>query len=323
MMKQKLLSGVLSLVGLLPVLTACHEKQPAEAEKPTINTTLQAECDSVLRRELNECGDITCAQAFVMETETGNLKALARVAQSDSTAFYGTELMPDTVASLSFGLVHPILAAAALKTKNISMTDEIDTGNGIYVTNDGIKLLDLSYRRGGYGKITLKQGLMQGSTIAVRKALEISGLTEKTYLARKLYDMECPFPTHPLQMLAFYNALANNGIMMKPRKTENTQKERPFKVLSESTVKALTYVMKKKAAKMNTHATEIPIAGNSGFTILPNHEYVLGYCGYFPADKPRYTVLVLFQKKGNIATSAELPKRVVRELVNYMGNKIW
>ena len=59
---------------------------------------------------------------------------------------------------------------ALLETGEVKMTDEVDTGNGIWEVDDG-DVLDHNWRDGGYGKITLERAFEVSSNIAVTKTV--------------------------------------------------------------------------------------------------------------------------------------------------------
>ena len=48
-----------------------------------------------------------------------------------------------------------------------------------------------------------------------------------------------------------------------------------------------------------------------------NAEYAIDFCGYFPADNPRYSIIVSMNKI-SIPASGGMPARVFRDIVNYM-----
>ncbi len=129
----------------------------------------------------------------------------------------------------------------------------------------------------------------------------------------------------PINTLAFYNAIANDGKMMQPRFVKCTMKNgevlKEFKpvVLKESiakpqTVKTMQTVLehvvsqglgRKAGSRMFKVAGKTGTAqvskGKAGYT-SGVVDYWLTFCGYFPADKPRYSCIVCIKKTGSPAS---------------------
>ena len=121
----------------------------------------------------------------------------------------------------------------------------------------------------------------------------------------------------PLQTLTFYNAVANDGVMVKPqfvkqirygnelRQSFDCEVINP-KICSESTLsdvkKMLKGVVERGTAK-NIKARGFEIAGKTGTSKIYNNKSKKGYeskyqasfCGYFPADNPMYSCIVVVQ----------------------------
>ncbi len=122
----------------------------------------------------------------------------------------------------------------------------------------------------------------------------------------------------PLQTLNMYNTVANNGKMMKPHIVKEIRAygkvERKFKpeiinrnLLTEKTVKyakelLLNVVEGKKGTARNIRAEHYQIAGKTGTSIINYKDYKqrnaikkyrASFVGYFPADKPVYTCIVV------------------------------
>ncbi len=67
--------------------------------------------------------------------------------------------------------MHPISLLAALETGKVKLSDKVDTGNGIYQIH-GRELKDHNWHRGGYGELTVQEGLAASSNIAIYKTME-------------------------------------------------------------------------------------------------------------------------------------------------------
>lgn len=125
----------------------------------------------------------------------------------------------------------------------------------------------------------------------------------------------------PINTVTFYNAIANNGRMMRPRfvkrvvKNGETLTEFQPEVIKEQiakpqTIKTMQTILehvvsqglgKKAGSKMFKVAGKTGTAqvskGKAGYK-SGTVDYWLSFAGYFPADKPRYSCIVCIQKSG-------------------------
>ncbi len=150
------------------------------------------------------------------------------------------------------------------------------------------------------------------------KSKDWSGIT----LAQMSYGYESLIT--PLQTLTLYNTIANNGKMVKPRfekeikRNGKTVKTFTTEVISEQMVKKSTV---QKAKKMlegvvkngtgkglkitafnvggKTGTAQIAKAGKKGYGEIGNRDYQASFVGYFPADKPLYTCIVIINSPSN------------------------
>jgi cell division protein FtsI (penicillin-binding protein 3) len=121
----------------------------------------------------------------------------------------------------------------------------------------------------------------------------------------------------PLQTLTYYNSVANNGVMVKPQlvseiKKWNTtiKKFEPVvmnpRICSPETIKKLKVVLEnvvKKGTGSKLYSKEFSMAGKTG-TAQANYgknggsekHYISSFVGYFPADKPKYSCVVVIHQ---------------------------
>ena len=131
------------------------------------------------------------------------------------------------------------------------------------------------------------------------------------------YESQIP----PLSTLTFYNAIANNGKMMKPRFVKRVLSEGEVKteykpvvlkqqICKPSTLSKIQDILCKvvtqgtgKKAKSESFA----VAGKTGTAQISKGRggyksgavrYLVSFVGYFPADAPRYSCIVCLQKTG-------------------------
>ncbi|AMR31855.1 cell division protein [Mucilaginibacter sp. PAMC 26640] len=161
----------------------------------------------------------------------------------------------------------------------------------------------------------------------------------------------------PLKMLSFYNAIANNGKYISPlfvkeiRRLGNTIETFQAKTISESMCSAVTLkkmqemlegVVSEGTGKTNVKSTMFRIAGKTGTAQVADgrsgyakKQYQSSFCGYFPADHPKYSLIVVINdpKNGYYAASTagpafkEICEKVyasdvgmARQAVHYVGN---
>ncbi len=146
------------------------------------------------------------------------------------------------------------------------------------------------------------------------------------------YETQVP----PISVIAFYNAIANDGKMMRPRfvkkvmKAGETIKEYPPVVLKEQicspkTIKEMQKILlrvvrdgtgKKAGSKSFSVAGKTgtaQISRNGGYKVGTVH-YLLSFAGFFPAEEPRYSCIVCLQKRGLPASGGSMSGKVFHEI---------
>ncbi|MCF8218412.1 MAG: transpeptidase family protein [Bacteroidales bacterium] len=289
--------------------------------------------------------------AVLMEVSTGEIKAIANLKRDTATGEYyeaynyaiGENTEPGStfkIASLMVGL----------EDGKFDLKDSIDTEGG--KTEFFGQVMEDSHE-GGYGVITVEQALELSSNVAVSKLIYQAYASDPEKFISGIKDMGLGSPTGieikgeadplvktpqnstwskvtlpwmsigyeveltPLQILTFYNAIANDGRMMKPMLVKEirsagktTQKYNPVvlnsKIASEQTIRKaqrmLQGVVEEGTAK-NLFNTVYEIAGKTGTAQIAKgsegYDYTghkASFVGYFPADNPRYTCAVVVNK---------------------------
>lgn len=286
------------LISIIIPFTSCSIKNNSTNSVSTVDSTLQIKIDSILQNKLSEF-EATSGQVIVMEVQTGEIKASV-----------GTELTPQ-----ESGLVRTASLLTALETKAIQLSDTVDVGNGI-LTIGKDTLLDHNWYKGGYGKITIQQGFGLSSNIANYKTAKHTFKDAQAFakaLAKYGYQVKDTSLvynpsgygvfTTPLQNLTFYTAIAQGTIGDKG--TVNDIK------------RALEYTVTDGLARP-AMSDEVKIAGATGTIQLPNGEYAVEFCGYFPADNPQYSVIVSINKKDKPASGGLMAGTVFKQIVELM-----
>lgn len=289
---------ILILILIIIPFASCSIKNNSTNFVSTLDSTLQIKVDSMLKNRLSEL-DATAGQVIVMEVRTGEIKASV-----------GTELTPQ-----ESGLVRTASLLTALETKAIQLSDTVDVGNGI-LTIGKDTLLDHNWYKGGYGKITIQQGFGLSSNIANYKTAKHTFKDAQAFakaLAKYGYQVKDTSLvynpsgygvfTTPLQNLTFYTAIAQGTIGDKG--TVNDIK------------RALEYTVTDGLARP-AMSDEVKIAGATGTIQLPNGEYAVEFCGYFPADNPQYSVIVSINKKDKPASGGLMAGTVFKQIAELM-----
>lgn len=348
------MKGRLLISTIMIGLVSCQSKQQATETISTIDSTLQTNATAILESKLSEI-NAQSGQVIVMEVQTGQIKALVGLTKKDSTDYQSCE---NFSVWQSTGLMHPISLLAALETGKVKLSDKVDTGNGIYQIH-GRELKDHNWHRGGYGEISIKQGLASSSNIAVYKTMEKAfGNNAQAYF-NLLNNMSYGKPDSiagianlkpayfvtpkdsgwsdtafawfcigynqtitPIQMLTFYNAIANSGKMVQPQLYKDSTTVINPQIVSQANIdslkQALEYVVTDGLAQ-SAKSDNVQVAGETGTVQLEDGSYIVEFCGYFPTNAPQYSIIVSIHKDGLPASGGLMAGDVFRQIVDYMN----
>lgn len=282
----------------------------------------------------------------VMEVATGEIKAISNLTREEGQYYekYNHAIGGLFEPGSTFKLVTMM---ALLEETNINLEDTINTGNGVYSFYKN-KVKD--HHEGGFGRITIRQSFELSSNIAMAKltdkyfgqqpkkfleyvdelklskplGLQISGelypkITrpeDKDWSGITLPWMAYGygFEISPLHTLALYNAIANDGKMIKPilvksiKRADNTIEAFETETLnnhvcSDKTLAKLKILLEgvvERGTAKNLKNLDYQIAGKTGTAqILENghyaKKYITSFVGYFPAHAPKYSAIVLIK----------------------------
>ena len=326
-------------------LLSCQPKQRTEIIS-TIDSTLQVNATSILEEKLSEI-NAQSGQVIVMEVQSGQIKALVGLTKKDSTNYQSCE---NFSVWQSTGLMRPISLLAALETGKVKLSDKVDTGDGIYQVH-GRELKDHNWHRGGYGELTVQEGLAVGSNIATYKTMEkafgdnpqtffdllanmsygkpdsINGIAslQPYKITEKNITWNCigyEQLISPIQVLTFYNAIANNGKMIQPQLYKDSVVVINPQIASRASIDSL-----KKALVFNVtdglgqpaKSDMITVAGQQGTIVVStdngNTVYSVEFCGYFPANNPKYSIIVSINKTGLPASGGLMAGDVFKKII--------
>jgi cell division protein FtsI (penicillin-binding protein 3) len=313
----------------------------------TIDVNIQDVTEYALLRELKKHG-AAYGCAVVMEVSTGHIKAIANLTR-DENGNYQEKYNYAIGESAEPGSTFKLASVMALLEHGLMNPDDtIATGNGEQRFFDRVMR---DSREGGYGTITLHQAFQYSSNVAFSRAIQkhygnnperfleflrairlneqlgipitgegkprIKSSTDKSWSGTTLPWMSIGYEVSltPLQTLTFYNAVANNGKMMKPvfvtevRDVGNLSRRFYPEVLhsriaSDKTLKAVQMMMQSvvdSGTATNIRSNRYKIAGKTGTAQIAKAGkgykieklYQASFAGYFPADKPKYSCIVV------------------------------
>lgn len=343
---------ILTIIAFIG-LASCQSKQETIELMSTIDSTLQVKVTSILENKLSELNALS-GQTIIMEVQTGHIKAMVGLESTDSANYQPCENFSQAYES---ALIHPISILAALETGKVKLADTVDVGNGSYSIQDR-ELKDHNWHRGGYGEISIKQGLASSSNIAVYKTMEKAfGNNAQAYF-NLLNNMSYGKPDSiagianlkpayfvtpkdsgwsdtafawfcigynqtitPIQMLTFYNAIANSGKMVQPQLYKDSTTVINPQIVSQANIdslkQALEYVVTDGLGQP-TKSDKIQIAGETGTVQLENGNYIVEFCGYFPTNAPQYSIIVSIHKDGLPASGGLMAGDVFKQITEYI-----
>ena len=310
------------------------------------NSALQNHVCSILEENIKKIDAIN-GQIIIMDCKSGEIKAMVNLMNTKSGIKPAIRQLSEPTA-----LMRTVSLLAVLAQGKINPNDSIDTKAGMLDIN-GYLLEDYNWRRGGNGKTSVQQGFLLSSNIATY--LTVKQAFDKGYdrfyktiinmgygLPQDSIKATLPIPNDdvsfakfvngknqqitPLQILAFYNAIANNGKMVKPtfHKGETiTIKEQIASKENIAIVQQLLMQKVKDGLAHQAYSDKVSIAGEQGvMTIKGNGDntiYCLQFCGYYPSDNPQYSIIVSLNKKGlpaNGGMAGEVIKQIIELIIN-------
>jgi cell division protein FtsI (penicillin-binding protein 3) len=283
----------------------------------------------------------------VMETKTGQVKAISNLGKV-AEGVYSETTNYAIVESHEPGSTYKLADLMILLEDKKVDTSAVYNTNGGVVTYFGNKVVDS--HEGGHGIISLAKGFEKSSNTVMAQAvynnyknnpsqfvnhLNAYGLnsrlglpiqgegkpyipqpTDKTWSNISLPWMAFGYGVSitPLQTLTYYNAVANNGEMVKPQFVSEikewnrtvvkfNKKVINPKICSQETILKLKAVLEnvvKRGTASKLYSKDFSMAGKTG-TAQANYgtnggadkHYISSFVGYFPADVPKYSCIVV------------------------------
>ena len=338
----------------------------------TIDVGMQDIAEKALVDQLKEING-NVGVAIIMEVKTGDVKAIVNMTKGNDGIF--REVKNNAVSDMMEpgSTFKTASIMVALEDGYITPDQLVDTKNGVYMMH-GRPMKDHNWTRGGYGVIDITKVLMVSSNIGVSRVIDenyqnqpekfVEGLyklglatplnldipgaakkpnirkpTKENWYKTALPWMSIGYETQvpPMNTLAFYNAIANNGVMVKPKFVKSIVKdgqvieEIPTEVLnpaiaSPKTIEQIQTILEKVVSEglgKPAGSKQFHVSGKTGTAQVSKGsggykngtmQYLVSFCGYFPSEAPKYSCIVAIQKSGLPASGGLMAGSVFSEI---------
>ena len=291
--------------------------------------------------------------AIVMEVKTGEVKANVNMTRAGDGKYYEMRNLAVSNLMEPGSTFKTASIMVALEDKHITPDYVVDTKEGI-VNMHGSRMKDWNWYKGGYGKIDVTRILEVSSNIGVSTIIDkfygdnpqrfidglkrmsidtplhlgfvgeasprILGPKERYFAKTSLPWMSIGYETMipPIYILNFYNAIANNGTMVKPKfvkaiaKDGDIIEEIPTEIVnpeicSETTIKQIQTILHKVVSQglaKPAGSKQFSVSGKTGTAQISKGKagyknggakHLVSFCGYFPSEAPKYSCYVAIQ----------------------------
>ncbi|HKR03298.1 MAG TPA: penicillin-binding protein [Bacteroidia bacterium] len=352
-----------------------NEVDPKEGNDiiTTIDVNIQDVAENSLLTQL-QMHNAESGCAILMEVETGEIRAIANLRRG-SDGFYREDFNSSIGQSTEPGSTFKLASMlAALEDGYVDLDDSVDTQKGVVYWTAGRPMKDS--HDGGYGRISVKHAFEVSSNVGISKiinkyysknpqafvdrlrkmhigeplGLQIEGegmplvkdtknkSWSKTTLPYMSIGYECKLT--PLQVLAIYNMVANNGTMVKPKFVKEIRqkgqlvKSYPVEIIADSICSPATIRKARellegvvlKGTATNLKNSEYQIAGKTGTARIANNnagyenggvKYQASFVGYFPADNPKYScMVVVYAPSNDVYYAAQVAGPIFKEIAD-------
>lgn len=349
----------------------------------SIDVGMQDAAEKILERKLQEI-NAEIGVVVLMEVKTGDVKAIVNLTRIAPGRY--AEVKNNAITDLwePGSTFKTASMMVALEDGVVKRGETVDVGNGVYMMH-GRPMKDHNWRKGGYGRaITVDECLMFSSNVGVSKIIDkyyhdhpekyVDGLYRegvgipftlpfrgqgfpkvrrpkpdgsnwsKTALAWMSIGYETQIP--PIYTVTFYNAIANNGRMVKPRfvraieKDGVVLKEFPVEVVKEricspSTLRDIHEILERvvndptglgkkagcKQFKVCGKTGTAQVADESGSYHSSPARYMVSFAGFYPSEDPKYSCVVCIKKRGLPASGGGQAGPVFSQLAQYVMAK--
>ena len=345
--RQKVMNKYLNIVDIPPV-DGCDLIT-------TIDVGMQDICEKALIDKLKEI-NASVGVVVLMEVATGEVKAIVNMMKGKDGEYY--EMRNNAISDmLEPGSTFKTASImVALEDGYITPDYIVDTGNGQKPMH-GRVMKDHNWHRGGYGKLTVTEILGVSSNVGTSSIIDhfynknpqkfvdglkrmsidqtlhlqisgegkpnIRGPKERYFSKTTLPWMSIGYETQvpPINILTFYNAIANNGISIRPKFVKAAMKDGEMiqefptevinpKICSDKTLAQIQDILRKVVSEglaKPAGSKQFHVSGKTGTAQISQGaagyktgttNYLVSFCGYFPSETPKYSMIVSIQKPG-------------------------
>lgn len=335
----------------------------------TIDVNLQDVAQNALLRALMRY-EAAYGTVVLMEVKTGEIKAISNLQKTASGRYaesYNYAVQGTNDPGSTFKLASML---ALLEAGKVDLSDSVDTGEG---SIDFYNRTLTDVKRGGYGKITVQEVFEKSSNVGIAKLVTehfgenpqefvdiikktgygqpldfqlmgegvpyIKDTDDESWSGTTLPWMSVGYETSvtPLQTLALYNAVANDGRMIQPILVKSINKaNQPVKtfeakvlnkqIASDETLEKLRLILEgvvENGTAKNVKNEYFKIAGKTGTAQklidgrYRTQRYYASFAGYFPADEPLYScIVVIDDPKGWNRYGGDVSAPVFKEIAD-------
>ncbi len=336
----------------------------------TIDMNIQYYLHNALIRRLKEL-KAEHGVGIIMDVKTGEIKAMSNLQlYPKDSSYYETRNFAVQWAYEPGSVMKPLSMIALFETyPHLSLNMPVNTGTGEYHVKDHVFRDD---KKGGYGTLTLQGVIEHSSNVGVVKVIlkyfkhnpqifinrlinigierktgidlagetdhPIKDTTTKTWWDEVSLGQLAIGYEHrmtPLQILALYNAIANDGLYITPHLVYGYRENGEIikqhfnyergSIASQATInkvkEMLEGVVLRGTASRTVKSDIVSIAGKTGTAQIYDPEkkaylqkYNTTFVGYFPADKPRYSMIIVISKPTKNRSGALAAGPVFREV---------
>ncbi len=362
--------------GIWKPLSDINDVDPVDGEDviTNINVDFQDFAHHKLEEQLIKY-EADHGTVILMDVKSGAIKAIVNLGKTSSGDY--KELRNYAVfETFEPGSTFKVFSVMSLLEDGFATPQtKVETGNGIYEVYD--KKVRDSHRE-GFGEITLSEVLEKSSNVGIVKLVYENYKESPEKFVRRMYHFGLHNPVEidikgegkpiipdpkdknwsglslpwmaygygveltALQLLTYYNGIANNGEVMRPylvRSIEKYNKKiKSFKphvlnssLASSQTIKAvqkmLEGVVEHGTGALYVKTPYFKIAGKTGTAQTEywkgSKQYISSFVGYFPAENPKYSMIVVVHKpnpkKGYYG--AEVAGKVFRQIAEFVYGK--
>lgn len=318
----------------------------------TIDVDMQDIAEKALVDQLKNL-DAVFGVAVVMDVATGEVKANVNMTKAGDGKYYEMRNLAVSNLMEPGSTFKTASIMVALEDKYITPNYKVDTKNGM-VNMYGSWMKDWNWYKGGYGEIDVTRILEVSSNVGVSSIIDkfygkdpqkfidglrrmsidkplnlgfvgeasprIKGPKERYFAKTTLPWMSIGYETMipPIYMLNFYNAIANNGVMVKPKfvkaiaRNGEIVEEYPTeivnpKICSDETLQQIQTILRKVVSEglaKPAGSKQFSVSGKTGTAQISQGKagykangvsYLVSFCGYFPSEAPKYSCIVSIQ----------------------------